>query len=361
MSNKRTLLSLAVAAGLGAISLQANAAAPTVYGDLSFAVLYTGASTDGGNSSYSITDNVSLLGVKGDAAKIGSTTYYYDFNFILDGGKPNTHLAVVGAKGAMGDLSIGTRVNGLFAGMVDGSTYVTNWFYTPGMSSLQVNNGITYQGKSGSFSYGVQAFDFAKSSSNGKTSSNYTLAGSYVTGGITIGLGYTSYSDYADSNHYGKSSDTNQFGDAQNIFSGVTLKSKTGVSVGYSAGKFGVVAAYDIRKPADAAGTYSSSGTYTGYAAQDTSTIKTAMLTGTYAVSGKTTLAANISNTSQSGGVKGTIITAMVSYAPSDALLYTLELQDSNKDANANSLTGTTSAGGTKSNIGIAAGVIYNF
>ena len=59
--------------------------------------------------------------------------------------------------------------------------------------------------------------------------------------------------------------------------------------------------------------------------------------------------------------MKGTIITAMVSYAPSDALLYTFEVQNSNKDANAYSLTGSTSAGGTKSNTGFAAGVIYNF
>ncbi|MEJ2451922.1 MAG: hypothetical protein P8047_14875 [Gammaproteobacteria bacterium] len=42
MINKRTLLSLAVAAGLGAVSLQANAAAPTVYGDLSFALVWHG-------------------------------------------------------------------------------------------------------------------------------------------------------------------------------------------------------------------------------------------------------------------------------------------------------------------------------
>ena len=78
MSNKRTLLSLAVAAGLGAVSLQASAAAPTVYGDLSYAIWYTGANTDGGSSTIDSGDNVSLLGVKGEAVKIGNTSYYYE-------------------------------------------------------------------------------------------------------------------------------------------------------------------------------------------------------------------------------------------------------------------------------------------
>ena len=343
MSNKKTLLSLAVASALGVVSMQASAA-PTVYGDLSFAVLYTGSSADtgsGSETSYSITDNVSLLGVKGEAAKIGSTSYYYDFNFILDGGSPKTHLAVVGMKGGLGDLSIGSRVNGLFVSMVDGPTYVTNWFYTPGMSALQVSNGVTYEGKAGSLSYGVQAFDVGKGSDTKSSSTNFTAAGSYAAGGLTIGAGYTNYTET------NPSTDTNQFGDAQNVYSGVTIKNVAGVSVGYSAGKFGVVAAYDARKPVDTA--------------SNTSAINTAMLTGTFAVTDKTTLAANFSNTSQSSGVKGTIITAMVSYAPSDALLYTFEVQNSNKDANAYSLTGSTSAGGTKSNTGFAAGVIYNF
>ena len=125
------------------------------------------------------------------------------------------------------------------------------------------------------------------------------------------------------------------------------IKSVTGISAGYKAGKFGVVAAYDMRKPIDTAG--------------NTSTIGTAMLTGTYSVSDKTTLVANFSNTSQSGGVKGTILTAMASYAASDALLYTFEVQTSDKDANASSLSYSTGAGGTKSNVGFAAGVIYNF
>jgi len=349
MSNKKTLLSLAVAAGLGVVSLQASAAAPTVDGDISFAFVYTGASTDPGDSSYTLSDNVSILGVKGEAAKIGSTSYFYDFNFILDGGSPATHLAVVGMDGSFGKLSLGSRVNGLFVGMVDGPTYLTNWYYTPGMSSLQVSNGVTYEGKAGSLSYGVQAFDIAKDS--GQSVTNYTLAGSYAMGGLTIGLGYTSYSDYALSGgvatQYAASDDTNQFGESTNTFSGIALKSTTGVSVGYTAGKLGVVAAYDMRKPND------------GNA--NTDTIKTAMLTGSYAVSDKTSLVANYSNTSQSGGVKGTIITAMVSYAAAENLLYTFEVQSSNADANISSLTGATGAGGTKSNTGFAAGVIYNF
>ncbi|MEJ2359999.1 MAG: hypothetical protein P8Z75_01030 [Gammaproteobacteria bacterium] len=346
MINKRTLLSLAVAAGLGAASLQANAAAPTVYGDLSFALVYTGAPVDGGDSSYALSDNVSLLGVKGEAAKIGNTSYYYDFNWILDGGSPATHLAVVGAKGGMGDLSVGTRVNGLFVGMVDGGTYMTNWYYTPGMSALQVSNAITYTGGSGPVSFGVQAFDITKGSDN---TTNYTVAGTYATGGLKFGLGYTSYSDYAviDSNgtiaQYGFSTDTNQFAESTNSYDGVTLKSVTGISAAYTADKYSVTAAYDVRKPTD------------NYNADD---IKTAMLTGTYSVSPKTTLAANYSNTS--GATKGSIITAMVSYAPSDALLYTFEIQNSDEKAVTNGLTGATAVG-TKSVTGFAAGVIYNF
>lgn len=340
MSNKRTLLSLAVAAGLGAVSLQANAA-PTVYGDLSFALWYTGASTDGGSSTYDMGDNVSLLGVKGDAAKIGSTTYYYDFNFILQNSSPANHLSVVGMKGDMGDLSVGARVNGLFSSMVDGGTYLTNFYYTPGMNALQVSKGITYTGGSGPLSFGVQAFDVGKTSAGNTT--NYTVAGSYAMDGLTIGLGYTKYSDNSPS------SDTDMSGSATNTYSGVTLKSVTGISAAYTSGKFGVVAAYESRKPIDSA--------------SNTSTIGTAILTGSYAVTGKTTLVANISNTSQSSGVKGTILTAMVSYAPSDALLYTFEIQNSNKDANLSQLTYSTTpdAAATKGSTGFAAGVIYNF
>jgi len=363
MSNKKTLLSLAVAAGLGAVSLQANAAAPTVYGDLSFAFVYTGASTDPGDSSYGLSDNVSLLGVKGEAAKIGSTSYYYDFNWILDGGSPATHLAVVGAKGDMGDLSVGTRVNGLFVGMVDGGTYLTNWYYTPGMSSLQVSNGLTYMSKeSGGFQFGVQAFDVAKSTDN---ATNYTVAGTYAMKSLKFGLGFTSYSEYADTAaQYSVSPDGNQFGDSQNVFSGVVLKSKAGISAAYTADKFSVIAAYDVRKPTDAAADYNPDGTLVSpysATAQNTNDIKTAMLTGSYAVSPKTTLVANYSNTDQSGGVKGTIITAMVSYAAADNLLYTFEVQSSDDDANKSGLTGSTGGGGTKSNTGFAAGVIYNF
>jgi len=346
MSNKKTLLSLAVAAGLGAVSLQASAAAPTVYGDISFALVYTGASTDPGDSTYGLTDNVSLLGVKGEAAKIGNTSYYYDFNFILDGGSPNTHLAVVGAKGDLGDLSVGSRVNGLFVGMVDGGTYLTNWYYTPGMSALQVSNGITYMTKdSGAFQFGVQAFDLAKSAEN---ATNYTVAGTYTMGGLKFGLGYTDYSDYADtSNQYSVSPDTNMFGEGTNTFAGVVLKSTTGASVAYSADKFSVIFAYDMRKPNDGAA--------------NTDSINTAMLTGSFAVTPKTTLVANYSNTDQSSGVKGSIITAMVSYAAADNLLYTFEVQNSDKDANVSGITGATGGGGTKSNTGFAAGVIYNF
>ncbi|MEJ2399333.1 MAG: hypothetical protein P8Z67_14180, partial [Gammaproteobacteria bacterium] len=253
----------------------------------------------------------------------------------LDGGSPATHLAVVGAKGGMGDLSVGTRVNGLFVGMVDGGTYMTNWYYTPGMSALQVSNAITYTGGSGPVSFGVQAFDIAK---GGDNTTNYTVAGTYATGGLKFGLGYTSYSDYAviDSNgtiaQYGFSTDTNQFAESTNSYDGVTLKSVTGISAAYTADKFSVTAAYDVRKPTD------------NYNADD---IKTAMLTGTYSVSPKTTLAANYSNTS--GATKGSIITAMVSYAPSD-----------DEKAVTNGLTGATAVG-NKSVTGFAAGVIYNF
>jgi hypothetical protein len=141
--------------------------------------------------------------------------------------------------------------------------------------------------------------------------------------------------------------DTNQFGEGTNSFAGIALKSVTGVSVGYKAGKFGVVAAYDMRKPND------------GNA--NTDSINTAMLTGSYAVSDKTSLVANYSNTSQSSGVKGTIITAMASYAAADNLLYTFEIQTSDEDANVSGLTGSTGGGGTKSNTGFAAGVIYSF
>lgn len=357
MSNKKTLLSLAVAASLGAVSLQASAAGPTLYGDIAVAFVYTGTSADigaGSQSGYSLNDNVSLLGVKGEAAVMDGTKFIYDFNFILNQvkglGLGLTHLSTIGLDGGFGTVNVGLRENGLFVGMVDGSTYQTNWFYTPGMSALQVNDAVTYKSKkSGGFQFGVQAFDVGKDTTSGESTTNYTVAGTYAMGSLSFGLGYTSYSDYADgTTQYGASTtDFNQFGDATNVYSGSVLKSVTGVSVGYKADKFGVVAAYDMRKPND------------GNA--NTNDIKTAMVTASYAVSGKTTLVANYSNTDQSGGVKGSVITLMASYAPADNLFYSLEIQSSDKDANTTGLTGATAPGGTKSSNSVALGATYSF
>lgn len=361
MRNTKTLVSIAVASALGAASLPASAAGPTVYGDLAVAFVYNGKSNDttggtGSNSSYGVYDNVSLLGVKGDAAVIEGTKFIYDFNFILNLGtglSPATHLSVVGLEGGFGTVTYGKRDNGLFLQMVDGSSYQTNWFYTPGMSSFQVSDAIKYVSKaSGGFQYGVQAFDIGKNSASGESTTNYTLAGTLAKGDLTYAAGYTSYSDHADgSSTAGNASpDTNQFGSAQNQFSSISLKSTTGVSVAYKAGKLGAVAAYDMRKPYDGAA--------------NTSSINTLMLTGSFAQTEKTTFVLNYSNTSQSGGIKGTIITGMVSYAAAPALLYTLELQSSNSDANANAITGTsgvfTGAGATSSTA-IAVGATYNF
>lgn len=352
MRMQKTLLSLAVAAGVGAASLPAAAAvdlSPKLYGDLALAFVSLGSAGTGTTSNYGLYDNVSLLGVKGEAAVIDGTKFFYDYNAILDitsgGAAPGTHLGIIGIEGPMGTVSAG-RDNGLFVQMVDGSTYQTNWFYTPGMSSLQVGKSIKYVSPtSGGLQFGVQAFDISKVS-NGST--NYTVAGTYGTGALTVGLGYTKYSKYGDGvTEYSDSSDTNQFGDPQNVFSGVLLKSKTGASVGYKAGKFGIVAAYDMRKPVDVA--------------PNTSDIKTLMVTGSYAASGTTTLVANVSNTKQSDGIKGTIVTLMASYAPADNLFFSLEVQNSNADANQYGLTGTTYAGGDKSSTGVALGATYNF
>ena len=359
MYNSKTLLSMAVAAALGATSFAASAEGPTVYGDIAVAITSTSASSDtgtGSKSSYAINDNVSLLGVKGDAAVMDGTKFIYDFNFILNQGGvlPLTHLSTIGLEGGFGTASIGLRENGLFLGMVDGATYQTNWFYTPGMSALQVSNAITYISKpAGGLKLGVQAFDVAKDSSSGKTTNNYTLAGSYEMGGLTFGLGYTKYSDYGDGiTQYSDSDDTNQFGEATNAFAGQTLKNTVGLSAGYKADKFGVVGAYDVRKPTD------------GNA--DTNGIKTLMVTGSFSVSKTVNLVANVSNTSQSDdgaikGAKGMIFTLMASYAPADNLFFSVELQSSNKDANETSVTGATGPGGTKSSSGLALGATYSF
>jgi len=345
MSNKKTLLSLAVAAGLGAVSLQANAAAPTIYGDLAVALVYTGSTTDvatdpGYESSYFVTDNVSILGVKGEVAKMGTTSYFYDFNWILDGGTPGTHLSIVGMDGDFGTLTLGKRDNGLFLAMVDGGTYQQNWFYTPGMSSFQVSDAITYKKAMGGLTLGVQAFDIGKDSVTGDTSTNYTLAGTYAMGKMTFGLGYTDYADIG-----GASGDTNQFGESQNVWSGVVLDSTKGVSFAYKADSWNVTAAYDVRTP---------------YVGDD---LKTALVTAAYSF-GKSTVAANYSSTS--GLLKGNITTLIYSYAPTDALYYSVEYASSDSDANANGITGATSAyngltNTAKSSSSVALGVTYNF
>ncbi|MGA7800363.1 MAG: porin [Gammaproteobacteria bacterium] len=354
MRIQKTLLSIAVAAGLGAASLPA-AAAPlgaTVYGDLALALVNQGSAGAGSPSSTTLNDNVSLLGVKGDAAVMDGTKFIYDFNFILDmahGGKnPSTHLGYIGLDGPYGTVTAG-RDNGLFNEMVDGGTYQTNWFYTPGMSSLQVDTAVKYVSPSTSgFQFGVQAFDLGKAANS---TTNYTLAGTYGMGGLTLGAGYTSYSKYGDgATAYTASPDTNQFNDPVNVFAGLLLKSKAGISAGYKAGPFGVVAAYDSRKPYDGLG-------------QNSSNIGTFMLTGSYAVTSTVSLVGNVSHTDQSGtaGKKGNIETLMASYAPADNLFFSLEFQHSDKDANQTAITGATYTGGTESSNAIAVGATYSF
>lgn len=365
MSTHKTLLSLAVAAGLGAVSFQASAAAPTVYGDLAITALYTGSNTDatgvdGSESSYGLYDDVSLLGVKGDLGEVDGTKFFYDFNFILNitdsyiPGLPFTHLSILGAEGGFGTFTVGLRDNGLFENWVDGAAYLTNWFYTPGMSALQVSNAIKYVTPTmGGFQLGVQAFDFGKDSVSGESTTNYTVAGTFATGGLSFGLGYTDYSKYADGTLGGFSSDPNMFGESTNTFAGIALESTTGASVTWKGDKFALVGAYDMRSP------YA----YTGNT--NTDSIDTLMLTGSYSMTEKWTVVANYSDTSQSSdGVKGTIWTAMLSYAPNDSVFYSLELQSSDEDANVSGLTGATgvaTGAGAKSSTALALSAIYTF
>ncbi|MBI3563467.1 MAG: porin [Gammaproteobacteria bacterium] len=370
MRNTKTLLSVAVATALGAAAVPASAAAPIVYGDLAVALVSNGAYAStgtGSKGSLTMYDNVSLLGVKGDVGTIDGIKYFYDFNWLLNittnhaTGSAGTHLSMVGMEGGFGTVSLGKRDVGLFSQMVDGGTYLTNYYYTPGMSSFQVSDAVKYVSKSmGGFQIGAQAFDIGKDNTSGKSTNNYTVAATYLTGDLTLGAGYTDYSKYADgsSTKYGFSTDLNQFIDSQNTWSGIVLKSTAGISAAYKMGKFGVVGAYDMRKPADKSG-------------QVTNTINTLMLTGSYAMTDKITFVADYSDTSQSDGAvpdtgkKGNIITAMVSYAPSSAILYSLELQNSDKNANKKGITGSSAygLGGTpsKASTGIALGVTYNF
>lgn len=335
MSYKRTLLSLAVAAGLGAASLQANAATATVYGDVALALVYLDSNANGGgtaSTSYSLQDNVSIFGVKGDVAKIGGTTFFYDLNWILGDSNPARHLSIVGMKGGYGTVTTGLRDNGLFESMVDGGTYQQNWFYTPGMSALQVSNAITYKSMPmGGLTLGVQAFDFGKES-NGNSTTNFTVAGSYATGPMTFGAGYTNYADNSPA------ADTDQSGAPTNTFSGVQIDKTKGISFAYAGSNWNVTAAYDVRTP---------------YAGDD---FKTLMVTGAYSF-GKSTVGANVSSTS--GYAKGEVTTLIYSYAPADALYYSVEYQNSNADANANGISYAT--GGTGTSSSIVLGVTYNF
>lgn len=356
MRNSKTLLSIAVATALGTVAIQANAAAPTVYGDLAVALVSIGKASAGGHDTYNLQDNVSLIGVKGDVGVLEGTKFIYDFNWIINqksssattnhaNNQSFTHLSMVGMDGGFGTVTLGLRDNGLYGQMVDNGVYQTNYFYIPGMSTFQVSESIKFISKaSGGFQYGVQAFDIS-TASTGKTMTNYTAAGTYAMGDLTFGAGYTKYSEYADGTLGGSSTDTNQFGQATNTWSNVVLKSTSGISAAYKSGKLGVVAAYDMRKP------------YSG--ASNTSTINTLMLTGSYAYTDKTTFVANYSDTSQSGGLKGNVITAMVSYAPASALFYSFELQTIDSKANVSGLTGAT--GGDKSSTNMAVGVTYNF
>jgi len=351
MLNNKTLLSIAVAASLGAMSLSANAAGPTVYGDIAVALVSTGSAAAGGDSDLGIYDNVSLLGVKGDAAVMGTTKFIYDFNFILNQitnvNVPLTHLSTIGLDGDFGTAKVGLRENGLFCGMVDCGTYQTNWFYTTGMSALQVSDALTYISKeSGGLQFGVQAFDIGKQA---ESTMNLTVAGTYAMKALSFGAGFTSYSDYGDktsSTKYTTSGDTSQFGTSTNTFAGQTLKSTIGLTAGFKQDKFGVTGAYDMRKPNDGN--------------PITDSINTLMVTGSFSVSKTTTLVANVSNTSQSSGAKGTVITLMGSVAPADNLFFSVELQSCNSDANTYGLE-SCPGGGTDSTTSLALGATYSF
>lgn len=359
MRMQKNLLSLAVASSLCAMSYAASAAdlKPTLYGDLALALTYTTKPTANGSDSYGLNDNVSLIGVKGDAAVLGDTQFVYNYNAILDitkgGTNPGTHLGYIGLDGPYGVLTAG-HDNGLYNQMVDGSIYQTNWFYTPGMSALQVDKAVKYVSPSlNGLKVGGQVFDIGKDSATGNATNNFTAAVSYSFSGVSLGAGYTGYADYSDNGKYTASSDTNQFGEATNTYAGVVLKSKAGLSAGYSQGKWGLVLADSVFKPAD-------SGT------QSTKDINTAMLTGSYAVTDMVSLVANVSNTSQSsdatyGKKKGTVVTLMASYAPADNLFFSVEIQNADKNANQSGLTGTTTGGGDKSSTGLAVAGTYSF
>lgn len=359
MRMQKNLLSLAVASSLFAMSYSVSAAdlKPTLYGDLALAATYTTKSTSSGNASASLSDNVSLLGVKGDAAVLGDAKFFYDFNAAFDmtagGSKPSTHLGMIGVDSPYGTVSAG-RDHGLYNDLVDGSIYQTNWFFAPGMSAQYVDKAIKYVSPSlGGLKVGVQAFDIGKDSTTGKTHNNYVAAVNYAVGGLTLGAGYTSYADYSDNGKFTAASDQNQFAEATNTYSGEVLKHKAGVSVGYTMGKMGLVLADTMFKPAD-----------TG--AQNTKNINTVMVTGSYAVTEMVSLVANVSSTSQSddgvnGKKEGNIVTLMASYVPADNLYFSVELQNASKKANASGLTGTLSSGGDKSTTGVALGATYNF
>lgn len=359
MRMQKSLLSLAVASSLCALSYSVSAAElkPTFYGDLALALTYTTKSTSSGNTSYGMSDNLSLVGVKGNAAVIGDSKFFYDYNAALDmtsgGSSPKTHLGVIGVDSPYGTVSAG-HDHGLYNELVDGSIYQTNWFYAPGMSAQFVNKSLKYVTPSfGGLKVGVQAFDIGKDSTTGKTNNNYMAAANYALGGLTLGAGYTSYADYSDNGKFTASSDQNQFGEGQNTYSGEVIKHKAGLSAGYTMGKFGLVLADTVYKPAD-----------TG--AQNTKNINTLMLTGSFAATDTVTLVANVSSSSQSddgvnGKKEGSIVTLMASYAPVDNLYFSVELQNANKKANQSGLTGTLSSGGDKSNTGLALGATYNF
>lgn len=344
----KTLLSIAVATSLGAVSLTASAAGPTVYGDLSYALVRT-ASASGGDATIALSDNVSLLGVKGEAAAMGKTKYVYDFNFILDGGSPATHLATIGAEGDFGSAHVGMRENGLFCEYVDCGTYQTNWFYTTGMSSLQVNQAITYKSMDfGGFKFGVQAFDINKQV---ESTMNLTLGGTFAKGPMSFGVGYTNYSEYGDmtsTTKYGANGDGNQMGGTSNSFSSVVLKNVLGVTGSYTMDKFGVTGAVDLRKPNDGN--------------TNTSSIRTVMVTGSFAATSKLNLVANISSTDQSGtaGKKGNVLMLMAGFAPVDNVSFTLELQNCNSDANNTGLEGCV-GGGSDSTTSMAVAGAYSF
>jgi hypothetical protein len=356
---------LAAAMGMACVGTAAQAApTATIFGGLGVAVYFnTPTANPGDSSAYRLSSDGSRIGVKGDLAKAGDTTFIYEYMFNVDSAEsgssssPTTYTAFLGAKGGWGTVMVGRPFTPFYTDIVS----VFNpfwWFYTTNVDVKQMDRAIVYTSPTmGGFNTSVSLSNIDQGSSSGsKGKTNFTLTGTYTSGPLSFAAGYVGFSKYGDgTTEYSASSSETVWGTPINQYAGERLKSKIAARASYNQGPLSANLGLFSYKP--------TSMIYDGTTttAQNDKAINTVNLWASYKMAPKWTLMGNLSSTHQSGSnpKEGTISTLGVAYAPIDSVSLFAEYQHYDKKAAVSGLDGVNA--GTRANGQLAIGGYYSF